>query len=340
MAESGTMRGTDEIQSYKAQVVAELQKKGMWAGVEPEGLELVMLKDGIGELKPPEDCGASAVVVKPRSDLTTILSCHLAWSEYGVAVPLLAHTADFTVEALAKRRDYDETPEGLLKEWVDNAGLTARLHRAPTTWFDGHCREVLQDYYPLLKEEPLNSALYAAVARGRSGGFSKEDLPQTNKLRELMAILPRPMGEHAERLVNVHGDLWDGNILHMPDGTAVLTDFEQSVVTSAVQDLVHVTHKPLMAAYLEAMTGDKPSEAEADRLLLEAKIAEHVHFFVIRSLFGYDDQPGNIDELIEHSRVFATFATKLREDAECAKKILDKGDSVDWRGAMESEMQS
>ena len=46
------------------------------------------------------------------------------------------------------------------------------------------------------------------------------------------------------------------------------------------------------------MTGVQPSEEEVYRLVLEAKIAEHVHFFVIRALF-YDDKPGNIDELIE-----------------------------------------
>jgi hypothetical protein len=328
---------TAEIQSYTAQVVAELQKKGMWVSVLPEEVTVTMLRGGIGALKPPQDSGAPTVVVKiTKGDLTTILPCHLALSEHGVAVPLLAHTLDFTVEAEAKRRTCDGTPEGLLKEFVDNAGVTARLHCAPTTWFDGHCREVLQDYVPLLKEEPLNSALYVAAAHERSQGVPKEDMPQTEKLRELMAVLPRPMGEHAERLVVVHGDLWDANVLHMPDGSTVLCDFEQSVVSSAVQDLVHVSEKSLVAAYLEAMTGDQQSEEEVYRLLLEARIAEHVHFFVIRALM-FDGKPGDIDELIQHSRLFGMFATKLREDSECAKKLLDRG--CDWRGDMIATMQ-
>jgi len=62
-----------------------------------------------------------------------------------------------------------------------------------------------------------------------------------------MAVLPRPMGEHAERLVVVHGDLWDANVVHMPDGSTVLCDFETSVVSSAVQDLAHISEKSLVA---------------------------------------------------------------------------------------------
>jgi hypothetical protein len=60
------------------------------------------------------------VVKLSKGDLNTILPCHLALSEHGVAVPLLAHTLDFTVEAEAKRRTCDGTPEGEWKEFVDN----------------------------------------------------------------------------------------------------------------------------------------------------------------------------------------------------------------------------
>jgi len=49
-----------------------------------------------------------------------------------------------------------------------------------------------------------------------------------------------------------------------------------------------------------------------------------VHFFVIRALC-FDAKPGNIDELTEHSRQFAVFATKLRRDPEWAKKLLGDG---------------
>jgi len=331
--------------SYKAQAVAELQGKGMWVGILPEEATFAMLhfynmNAGILTLAPPQDSDASRVVVKigrvAKGDASTILSCHLALSEHGVAVPLLAHTPDFTVESEAKSR-----PEGFgytLPGLVDNAGVTARLHGAPTTWFDGQCREVLQDYLPFLKEEPLNSSLYVAAAHERSRGVPKEDMPQIDKLRELMAALPRPVGPHAERLVVVHGDLWDANILHMSDGRTVLCDFEQSVVSSAVQDLVHVTDKQLVAAYLEQMIGAEPSEAEVYQLLLEARIAEHVHFYVIRDLF-FDDKPGNIDELIEHSRLFCVFATKLRDDPAAAKKLLGVTGEGAWREDLIEIMQ-
>ena len=60
-----------------------------------------------------------------------------------------------------------------------------------------------------------------------------------------MALLPRPRGEHAERLVCVHGDLWDQNVLRLPAAAAGgesetrLIDFKQSCLSSAVQDLCH-----------------------------------------------------------------------------------------------------
>lgn len=268
-----------------------------------------------------------------------MLSSHLALSEHGVVVLLLAHTLHFTVEAEAKSR-----PDGFcdgLPGLVDNAGVTARLHRVPTTWFVGQCREVLQDYVPLLKEEPLNSALCVAAAHPRPRGVQKEDMPQTEKPRELMAVLPHPVGEHAERLVVVHGDLWDANILHMPDGRTVLCDFEQTIVSSAVQDLVCFCRKPVVAAYLEQMTGAEPSETEVYRLLLEARIAQHIHWYIIRDLF-YGDRPGSpyMDELIEHSRLFGFFATKLRQDPECAKKLLDVTCEPEWHDNIMEVMQN
>ena len=191
------------------------------------------------------------------------------------------HTLDFTVEAEAKpAHEHAQRNMFSLEGYLDIAGVAGCLHCTPTTWFDGHCHEMLQDYVPLLNEEPLNSALFVAAAHQRSRGISKEDFLQTGKMSQMMAVLPRPMGEHAERLVVVHGDLLDANVLHMPEGSTILFDFETSVVSSAVQDFAHISQESLVAklhvaAYLEAMTGNQPSEEEVYRLLLKARISHH-----------------------------------------------------------------
>ena len=81
-------------------------------------------------------------------------------------------------------------------------------------------------------------------------GATKETLPPTEQARTLMALLPRPHGEHAERVVNVHGDLWYTNVVQIAGGDSVFVDFEQCCVSSAVQDLREFNNLAMTEAYL------------------------------------------------------------------------------------------
>lgn len=68
----------------------------------------------------------------------------------------------------------------------------------------------------------------------------------------------------------------------MPDGRSVVVDLGGVCVSSAVQDLVHISERDLVAFYLQSMIWQEPSKGEIDALWLEAKIAEHVHMYLLR----------------------------------------------------------
>ena len=64
--------------------------------------------------------------------------------------------------------------------------------------------------------------------------------------------------------------------MQMAGGESVFVDFEQACVSSAVQDLREFTNLAMTEAYLQAVTGAKPSEEELYALHLEACIASVV----------------------------------------------------------------
>ena len=83
---------------------------------------------------------------------------------------------------------------------MGNGILAAKLHAAPTQWFTDHLRARLEEVVPVLKEEPLGSALFPIAAGCLCRGATQETLPPTEQVRRLMAMLPRPHGEHAARV--------------------------------------------------------------------------------------------------------------------------------------------
>jgi len=344
-------------ESFVPHAVAVLQSKGLWQGMAPASVKISLLPAGrpwVAVLSPPIASGHNGVVLKfgTKFSAAAPLAGHEVLSEAGVAIPLLGHgiTEDgtpFTLEALAAglRPSDDEWGDSSL--WEDNAKLTAKLHQVGTAWFDVHRAEILEKI-PLLKDEPLNAALWVMVRPDMLAKHGSEHfLPPADKLRQLLAALPRPSGSHAERLVTVHGDLHHQNILRMPTGESVLGDLEGVCVSSAVQDLVHVNDSNLIAFYLESMIGQKPSAREVDALWLEALIAEHVHFHVLRHIFWDmagrwtpEEVAARMDGYIEHAARFASFAEKLRGDAVLAKKVMGPGPEAekDWRGDCEAMM--
>jgi len=107
-------------------------------------------------------------------------------------------------------------------------------------------------------------------------------------------------------------------------------DLEGVCVSSAVQDLVLVADRPVVAFYLRSMCdGKEPSEKEVDALWLEALIAKHIHFYILRDMFmvqkSFEELSRIMDGLIEHATRFSSFAEKLRGDMVLAKKLMGPG---------------
>mmetsp|Transcript_24933 Transcript_24933/g.45588 ORF Transcript_24933/g.45588 Transcript_24933/m.45588 type:complete len:393 (+) Transcript_24933:36-1214(+) len=323
--------------AFVPQVVAKLQENGLWEGVRAEEVALHVVKASFGTLTPPLDSGASPVILKLMvRDLTLhhpfkswgkqqtelAVACHMAWSDAGLAPPVLARTDEFLIEPLGELR-----AGGMwaLENFVGNGVLAAKLHAAPTDWFTDHFRDMLQEVVPLLKEEPLGSALFPIAAGCLCRGATKETLPPTEQVRTLMALLPRPFGEHAERVVNVHGDLWYTNVVHMVGGEAVFVDFEQSCVSSAVQDLREFSHLATTEAYLRAATGAKPSERELYALHLEACIASTVSGW-LRDCFWFAGGLEKVEMIIARAPAFTALCVELRLDHALNKAAMDLED--------------
>jgi len=207
--------------------------------------------------------------------------------------------------------------------YTQNAELTVRLHAAPTAWWPPH-KAALRKLLPILQQEPDTSALYNMAAFCESKGRATaapvfRDDTEQQALVELMAILPRPVGDVANRVVTVHGDLWDANIVRASavggeEGILRCTDLESTSVCGAVQDLVHVAEAELIEAYLRGVTGRDPSADEVDALLFEARLARHIHFEILRDIFmiNGDATPKPAGSFIPHARQLAAVTDAVR----------------------------
>lgn len=147
-AEQFTAEHEAPLAVFVPQVVAKLQEKGLWEGVMAEEVALHVVKESFGSLTPPAGSGAAPVILKlMERDLTPhpltpkewgkqqvelAVACHFAWSDAGLAPPVLAHTADFLVEPLGELR---EGGQDALQNFVDNGILAAKLHASPASPF-------------------------------------------------------------------------------------------------------------------------------------------------------------------------------------------------------------
>ncbi|CAE8636228.1 unnamed protein product [Polarella glacialis] len=219
-----------------------------------------------------------------------------------------------------KRQLHDKSYESI-KLQQEIGRLQARMHAVPTTWLTDEHRKILQDLCPLLKEEPLNSALYSSIAYHHARGGLTEDLPPTDKLRALMAALPKPEGAHANRLVSVHGDLWHENMLRY-NGELMAIDFESMALRSAASDLgladdgltMTKARTDLQFAYPEKSITE---QEEVFKMYLEGLVGQTINYCILRrfiaSRVGYDDaQREKMEKLIEAAPLFAALVEKCR----------------------------
>ena len=224
-----------------------------------------------------------------------ILDCGQALSDAVVAVPLLVRGPEdrYAVEAMALG---DICTVQSPTDIEDTARLMAQVHRAPVDWFTSRHRELLEEACPVLKDEPPSTALYVSVHHQMVREKTLDHFPTTDQLRSLLEHLLRPASEHVHgtKLVSTHGDFWAANILRMPNGNAVVTDFEQSCVSAAATDLAHeLQGTESIGHYLREVIGREPTEQEVYDLWLDAKIAQFLEFEILRPIFFKGDWGGS-----------------------------------------------
>jgi hypothetical protein len=319
-----------------------------WEEVTPADVVVSPLRSGIVKLSARTASSNADCVFKTRGT-AHIRAAHQELSDAGVATTLLACGPGWTAEQFLTGRDmgegYWETGRVGFSPFAE---LAARLHAAPTDWWPPF-RDNLRKMLPLLNDEPDSSPLWLMAAFAESKDYlSKLAALKENQsqLAELMTILPRPVGELANKIVNVHGDFWDANIVEADDGTLKLVDFESTCVCGAIQDLVHVTHTELIEAYLRETTGQEPTEDELEALVFEARLAEHIHFFILRAIFNINDNenfhPVPASNFFEHAHRLAAVVEAVRANKALRRYVVrgcvTEGEPANPEGGQREEL--
>ena len=321
-----------ERDAFVARTVLAAKVPG-WERCSLKGTTVASLNVGNCKVSNRNATANANVVLKLSSEESAstakIIAVHRVLSDAGVATTLLASGPDWTIEAwgIGRKDAYNPTNHG--RTCAQTAELAVRLHATPTAWWPPH-RAALRKLLPILCQEPDTSVLYLMAAFSDSKGVATgsqaapvfRDDDEQQKLVELMAILPRPAGDIANRVVNVHGDLWDANIVRAPapgaggeEGVLQVMDLESTSVCGAVQDLANNTDLEFIEGYLRGVTGRDPSADEVDALCFEARLANNIHFDVLRCIFMINgdcvaaDPPGSF---IPHARRLAAVADAVR----------------------------
>mmetsp|Transcript_10601 Transcript_10601/g.20498 ORF Transcript_10601/g.20498 Transcript_10601/m.20498 type:complete len:374 (+) Transcript_10601:65-1186(+) len=309
--------------------IAALQEHPDWVGVTPGDVIVSLLSKRSNVVLLSSKSGKASAVLHLGYGNPRLVTAHMMLTKAGLAVDILA-LASHARDGFPTNAESGQWP---LTSWCAMAygaaeggdptgALISRLHKLSTSWFEPFRAEIIGDL-PMLAEEPANSALYPLVTDRRGREVSKH-IP-SEKLRDLMALLPRPTGQHAERLVTVHGDLYDGNVVRMStDGPQLLIDFEYMSVSCAVHDLAFSCDDlGVMQDYLQEMLGRAPTTDEVEELAFESIIAYHIHFYVLREVIWTKSLPHPegkslaeitvmLDSYLDHARSLAEVVAVIR----------------------------
>jgi len=177
----------------------------------------------------------------------------------------------------------DDDVASLEKSCESVASMSAKLHTASINWFEPWRRE-METQFPALRLVPTDSSLWPVVAY--TGAMKLTD----SQTESLISLLPKPASEAGRRVVCVHGDLHDANILVGPDGSLLACDFEFTSASNAAQDLMYKAasidgslRRRLCTQYLKEI-GAPHGEEEVELLAFDACVAAVIHFGVLRRI--------------------------------------------------------
>lgn len=295
---------------------------------------------------------------------TTLLAHSLQNSETNEAVA--SQLPNFTVETLgvclfnlaeceAAGDTYWDTANSAAGGGGDMARLAARLHRkVDPQWFAQLRREICE-VCPLMKEQADDSPLWVMMRADKLGEAKKAaaekkqpttflhqtraHAPTDEDIKRLVALLPKPCGEHASRVVTCHGDLWLANVVKdTRSGQAALIDLEGVCVSYAATDFAQFGNERGVAqVYLEEwmlmesggtdekVSVKKPTEDEIDKFWFEVLVASHVQCSILRPTCWHGELSAtSMRDELAHAERFLAYVEKLRADWDLALRIVRK----------------
>ena len=285
----------------------------------------------------------------------------------------------FDMAASAADPNFWDSVNGATGGGGDWARLLARMHnKVPVQWFDKYRRELVE-LCPVMQDAAADSPLWGMIARpdklvqvrlaaakagveGNSAANQKKFLhqkaehsPTNEDVKRIAALLPKPRGEHASRVVTCHGDLWAANVVKQSNGQAVLIDLEGVCVSYAATEFAQFINEDRGHAefrgdfsriYLETLLeleegSGSPgvTDEDVDKFWFEALVAGEVITGILRPLCwgiegGYEED--STADIIARAERFSAYVEKLRCDWDLTLQILRKAAAASDMGSWSS----
>ena len=299
----------------------------------------------------PVNVEENPVVVKFESSGNTFkiepqtVEIHQLLSDQGLSTKLLAYSLrddedsnlpNFTVEAIgvcywdmvasAADPNYWLTANSATETGGVMAKLAAKLHKKiPVQWFEKYRNKIIE---LKLKAEPTQKFL----------NQKRSHAPSNSDMKKIAALLPKPVGQHASRLVTVHGDLWAANVVKdIRSNEDLLIDLEGVTVSYAATELAQFCpERGVSQVYLEELLEgkDMPTAEDIDKFWFEVLIAGHIQTSILRPMCWEDAtlEIDSVNKKIEYAERFLTYVEKLRSDWDLTLQILSKAADIYAKG--------
>jgi len=246
------------------------------------------------------------------------------FSSHGLAPQRLAQGDTWYIEAW----EGCGHPDIHTSEFFSELGaLLAKIHTLPTSWFDVH-RTQLLNQHPALQGVPHGSHAWCFIEHGR-GCFDELNADVLEAILDPALVAPKhPI---ASRIVTSHCDLHGRNMLKT-DGQAMCIDLETACVTYAVFDLAlgmgiasftgdMGKRQVLIQSYLEAL-GEQFEPEDVEKLVFEAEMARACYLHGVL-------QPGGLklcpEQALDVISAMKDFVSRARASPSLRAKIIELG---------------
>ena len=270
-------------------------------------------------------------------------------------------TEAFAAEGLSPKRLLDEDDRFYINEWIKDAEecaeenmvnvdlvqklgkLLAKIHTVKSDWYAPYYQELLENY-PEPADVPRGSSFWYLTARSwpllfgceHKGSMDKWIKRLIHGYKTYLECEIQPVSPAGQNIVTTHGDYHLGNIVRSHSEGFKVVDFEQTHVSSAIQDITYFffalssIFKPrhirleFCEAYLKEM-GYPSEESDAFTLALDAERC-FLSVGFMSPLFQAFVTKENLDKEDETSlKRLKSVADMSLKDNNLAEKFLETG---------------